>query len=102
MHPYVRERLPQIVELCRKYHVKRLDLFGSGTGERFDPARSDLDFVVEYLPEADAEPLHSYFGFKDGLAQLFGREIDLVEPGGVKNRYFRAELEHTRVPVYAA
>ncbi len=102
MHPYVQERLPQVIDLCRQYHVKRLDLFGSGAGERFDPARSDLDFVVEYLPEGFTDPLGSYFGFKEGLEKLFRRKVDLVEAGGVKNRYFREELDATRVMVYAA
>lgn len=102
MHPCVQERLPQLQELCRRFHVKRLDLFGSGTGDHFDPAKSDLDFVVEYLPEGYVDPLGSYFGFKDGLAALFGRKIDLVELGGVKNPYFRRELDATKVKLYAA
>jgi len=99
MHPYVRERLPQLTELCRQYHVKRLDLFGSGTGERFDPARSDLDFLVEYLPEGRGgfEP---YFGLKESAEKLFGRKVDLVEAGAIDNRFFRANLERSKELVY--
>jgi len=42
----------ELRELCRRFHVRRLDLFGSATGDDFDPARSDLDFLVEFEPEA--------------------------------------------------
>jgi hypothetical protein len=38
-------------ELCRRFHVRRLDLFGSAaTGHNFDPVRSDLDFLVSFEP----------------------------------------------------
>ena len=39
-------------ELCRRFHVRRLDLFGSAAGNDYDPVRSDLDFLVEFDPEA--------------------------------------------------
>ena len=102
MHPFVQEKLPQIVALCRRYHVRRLDLFGSATGDRFDPGRSDVDFVLEYLPEA--KPLYpdAYFGLKEDLEALLGRHVDLVMINAVRNPYFREELEETRVQLYAA
>ena len=36
----------ELARLCVRYHVCRLELFGSAAGDRFDPARSDLDFLV--------------------------------------------------------
>jgi len=44
----VEERRTEVAALCEKYGVKRLDLFGSAAGERFDPEVSDLDFVVSF------------------------------------------------------
>jgi len=42
----------QIAELCRRYGVKRLELFGSATrGSDFDPERSDIDFLIEFNEE---------------------------------------------------
>ena len=38
-----------LLELCRKYGVRRLDLIGSALRMDFDPSRSDLDFVVASL-----------------------------------------------------
>lgn len=89
------------MELCRRFHVKRLDLFGSGTGARFDPAKSDLDFVVEFFPEAN-RGFYPYFDFKEEAEKMFGRKVDLVESGAVKNPYFREELEETKELLYAA
>ncbi len=102
MHPFVQDKLPQIVELCRRYRVRRLDLFGSATGDRFDPGRSDVDFVLEYLPEAKELYPDVYFGLKEDLEALLGRHVDLVMINAVRNPYFREELEETRVQLYAA
>ena len=38
--------LAEIPDLCRRYGVARLELFGSAAGDAFDPQRSDLDFLV--------------------------------------------------------
>ena len=47
-----------IAELCRRFHVNRLEVFGSAArGSDFDPARSDVDLLVSYefqLFETDA------------------------------------------------
>jgi hypothetical protein len=102
MHPIIEERLPQLRELCRRYHVARLDVFGSAASEQFDAALSDLDFVVEYLPVPAAMTMDAYFGFKEALEHLFGRDVDLVERAAVRNPYFQEELDETKVPVYAA
>ena len=90
-------------DLCRRYGVARLELFGSAATEAFDPARSDLDFLVEFLPEQQLGPwLRHYFEFQSELARLFGRPVDLVLSAAVRNRYFQRELERTRTVVYAA
>ena len=102
MHPMIQARLPELFALCRRYHVKRLELFGSATGPRFDPDRSDLDFPVEYLPVPDANPWNQFFGFKADLEELFGRKVDLVEPSAIRNRFFNEEVDETKVAVYAA
>jgi uncharacterized protein len=34
--------------LCRRFHVRRLDVFGSAARGDFDPEHSDVDFIVEF------------------------------------------------------
>ena len=91
-----------IEAVCRTYRVKRLDVFGSAVREDFDPARSDVDFLVEFEPDPDLNTFHAYMGLRGELSRLLGRPVDLVMPTGVRNRYFAQEIEATREPLYAA
>ena len=88
--------------LCRRFHVRRLDLFGSAARGDFDPDRSDFDFVVEFDRSVPQHPFDSYFGLKEGLEALLGRKVDLVELNAVRNPYLKASIEQSRENVYAA
>lgn len=102
MQSLVAARKGEIEALCRRYHVRRLDLFGSAAREDFDPARSDIDFLVEYEPDNPLGGLEAYFGLKEELEALLGRRVDLVESGAVSNPYLRAETARSRTPIFAA
>jgi predicted nucleotidyltransferase len=91
----------ELEELCRRFQVRRLDLFGSAARSDFDPGRSDLDFLVEFDPEDPKTlSLKSYFGLKKSLVALLGRPVDPVEPGAVRNPYLKAGIEGAREPVF--
>jgi uncharacterized protein len=93
----------ELRELCRRFHVRRLDLFGSAARGDFVPARSDLDFLVEFDSGApEALSLKGYFGLKESLEALFGRSVDLVEPGALRNPYLKTSIESSREPVFEA
>lgn len=92
---------PQLELLCRKYHVKRLELFGSAATAEFDPRRSDLDFIVEFDPARSADLFHQYFGLNEALEQLFERKVDLVMAGAMTNQHFIKSADKTRQSVYA-
>lgn len=93
--------LDDIPGLCRRYGVARLELFGSAAGEGFDPERSDLDFLVEF--NADSSRLFDrYFGLKESLEALYGRRVDLVSTGSLRNPYFIEAINRSRQLVYAA
>lgn len=102
MIPFVERHRPALESLCRKYHVARLDLFGSATVGEFDPQCSDLDFLVEFQPDAPMGPFHQYFDFLEELKQLFGCPVDLVEHKAMKNPYFIEAVNASRKPLYAA
>jgi len=89
--------------LCREYGVARLEVFGSAATGDFDPACSDVDFLVEFLPDHDLGPWLSYvFAFQEALQALFGCAVDLVTPGSLRNPHFIREVERTRRLLYAA
>jgi predicted nucleotidyltransferase len=100
--PLITNKLPELSELCRRCAVRRLDLFGSAAGGAFDPARSDLDFVVEFLPVVRGGFDDVYFRLLEGLGHIFGRNVDLIESDSISNPYFRRSVDATKVPVYAA
>ena len=90
----------ELEQLCRRFHVRRLDLFGSAASDDFDPAHSDLDFLVEFEPEALSFDI--YFDLKESLEAVFGRSVDLVEPSAIRNPYFKASVERSREFVFEA
>ncbi len=91
-----------LIALCKRHHVKRLDVFGSAaTGEGFDPQRSDVDLLVEFEAAGIDDPW-TYFRLREALVQLLGREVDLIEPGGIRNRYYRQGIDATRRSLHAA
>jgi hypothetical protein len=92
----------ELADLCRRYHVRTLELFGSAADGTFDPARSDLDFLVEFLPEAAGRIFHGFFDLRDALQELYGRSVDLVMPGAIRNRYFVEAVNRQRKVLYAA
>jgi predicted nucleotidyltransferase len=95
------EHQDEMVALCRRFGVRRLEVFGSATSDDFDPARSDIDFLVELEPPAGTSRFDAYFGLKEGLEALLGRAVDLVDPSALDNPYFAAMVEHTRQELYA-
>jgi predicted nucleotidyltransferase len=103
MLPLIESHRAEIAELCRRFHVQRLDVFGSAArGTDFDPDRSDVDLLVTYDPGTPAPSLAEYFDLRDELAALFGRPVDLVMSGAVRNPFILANIERSRRIVYAA
>lgn len=102
MIPAVADRAADLHQLCVRFHVLRLGLFGSAaTANDFDKA-SDLDFIVEFQQIPIADYADAYFGLHESLEELFGRPIDLVVESAIKNPYFRQAVEETRTSLYAA
>lgn len=90
-----------IARVCRSRGVRRLRVFGSAAGDRFDESRSDVDLLVEFEPDV-ADLFDAYFGLKEDLEGLFGRRVDLVMVDAVRNPYFEAEAVGSAEELYAA
>jgi len=102
MQEIITKNLQEIIRICKDRKVRKLAVFGSAAGNRFDPEKSDLDLLVEFFPMTPADHAGQYFGLAEDLERLFSRPIDLVEPGPIRNPYFRKSLDETRVELYAA
>ena len=98
--PLVASRKPQIRNLCRRHHVKRLDVFGSAVNGDFRPDESDIDFLVEFDDSPEGQRFETRFQLTEELKALFGRSVDLVDDSAIQNPYFRDEVDQTREPIY--
>jgi predicted nucleotidyltransferase len=92
--------IPQdlVADLCRRYKVRQLALFGSALRDDFGP-ESDVDFLVEFDPTAQIGFL-TLAKLQRELSALIHRRVDLVPKHGLKDRVRQAVLASAKV-VYA-
>ena len=103
MVAFLEEKQAQIADLCRKYGVRRLDVFGSAAVEdQFDSATSDVDFLVEFDHTQAMGPADQYFGLLEDLRHLVGRDVDLISSRSLRNPYFIKSVHATRRVLYAS
>jgi uncharacterized protein len=102
MQPFIASQMAQIVEVCRAHHVRRLAVFGSAVRDDFDPARSDVDLLVEFEPITGQNRFELYFRLHEALERILHRKVDLIEAGSVKNPYIQRAVERDQQALYAA
>lgn len=85
MHSIIEKNIPKIKNLCRKYRVRKLAIFGSATWKLFDPSTSDLDMIVEFEKMPPSEHAKRYFGLLADLEDLLKKPVDLIESGPIRN-----------------
>jgi uncharacterized protein len=101
--PFTPAQRAGIATLCSRFHVRQLDLFGSAArGDDFDPARSDLDLLVEYEPTHTPPALAEFLALREALEALLGRKVDLAMANAIRNPFVRASIAAARIPLHAA
>lgn len=93
--------IDRIIELCKKFHVRRLWVFGSILTPRFND-KSDVDFCVDFDWDSISlmDAADNFFDFQYALEDVFGRKVDLTDDSSVRNPYFREELNEKRRLIY--
>lgn len=102
MNAIIENNRAQIEALCARFGVLRLEVFGSAAGERFDHEHSDVDFLLDFGEKYDPSLSRRYFGLKEALESLLGRDVDLVMVGALTNPYFIQSVNRDRQLIYAA
>ena len=102
MIPEITERRAELEDLCRRFQVGRLDVFGSAATGKFNSQKSDLDFLVAFKAPDRPGYADRYFGLLEALERLFARPVDLVVDSAIKNPFFRESIERSKVLLYAA
>ncbi len=72
----------KIVEICRKYQISELSLFGSQVRGDFS-ASSDFDFLVQFKPEVKIGFI-TLGKIQDELEKIVQTKVDLVPKDGLK------------------
>ena len=85
----------KIAAFCQARGVRRLSLFGSVLRDDFDPDHSDVDVLVEFLP--DQAPGWEFFIWHEELEVILGYKVDLFS--GV-NRWIEPAVHREALPLY--
>ncbi|MGA7684395.1 MAG: nucleotidyltransferase domain-containing protein [Terriglobales bacterium] len=101
MHNLIEEKRQDLERICRNRRVQRIELFGSAAGPDFDPASSDLNFLVTFQELDRDQYADTYFGLPEDLQALFQRPVDLVVASAIHNPCFRQVVESTKTLLYA-
>jgi len=98
----IRITLPQkkIEDLCLKWKVSEMSLFGSVLSKDFRPD-SDIDVLVSFKDDAGWS-LFDIVDMIDELKAIFGRKVDLVEKDSLKNPFRRRTILASNEVIYAA
>lgn len=88
-------------ELARRFHIRRLVLFGSAARGELRPD-SDIDLLVEF-ESSEAPSLGGMVEIQDAFSALFGgRKVDVATPTILNNPYRRRAIEKDMEELYAA
>jgi len=90
---------PEIRDLCAKWMIKRLAVFGSVLRDDFRPD-SDIDLLVEFEPDAKWG-LFDLMKAEEDFARLFERRVDFVPRDRLK-WVIRDRVLESAVVIYAA
>ena len=89
-----------VLEACRAFGVRRLEVFGSSV--RFPESARDVDLLVDFGEHPVKGYAAAFFGLKETLEKLFGKPVDLLTSDSLDNPYFRQSVEATKQLVYEA
>ncbi len=103
VHPFIKDRLPELTEIFKRHQVKKAYVFGSVVTDGFNDS-SDVDFLIEPIePKDEPDPVvrgeilwDLYFALQD----LLHRKVDMVTRDSLRNKYFIEELNRTSVAIY--
>jgi predicted nucleotidyltransferase len=92
----------EIEEACRRFGVRRLEVFGSVTGSDFDERTSDVDSLVEFEAQEAPNLCDRYFGLSEALMDTLGRKVRSGHVRRPSKPYFVDAANQTRQTFHAS
>ena len=105
IHTAVSTKRDTLADLCHRFHVRRLEVFGSAAcGVDFDAQRSDADLLVAFEPGAEPD-FAGFFDLMDALEQVLGQPVDLADRQSIeqsRNYLRRRHILQEAEPIFVA
>lgn len=93
-------KLEPLRELCERFGVVKLELFGSAAKGTFDPKSSDIDLIAEFNNRREGNYAARFLDFAEGAEALLQRPVDLLTEAMIKNPYFKQDVDESRITLY--
>lgn len=97
----INSKITDLQQLCKKYAVKSMYLFGSASTGKFN-ADSDIDILITFKELPIQQYTDNYFELHEALENLFGKKVDLITERSLSNPYFIQSIDQTKQLLYAA
>lgn len=92
--------MAKIEAFCRRYGVEEFCLFGSVLRDDFGP-ESDIDVMLKFQP-GHGFTFENTPDIQDELEAMFGRRVDVIEKGRIRNPIRHKAIMNSYQVVYAA
>ena len=89
-----------VINLCKKYYIIELSIFGSSIRDDFTQS-SDVDILVSF-DKSSKITLFDIIELENEFTKLFGRNVDVVEKESLKNPIRKDKILSSREIIYAA
>ena len=98
---FINNHITKIREVCRKYNVLSVHLFGSVLTKEFNE-RSDIDLLVDFRRDSFHGAFDQFMNFKSDMEDLFQRRVDLISRSTIRNQILKSEIDSSKIQIYAA
>lgn len=97
MESLIKNHLPEIKNLFKKYDVKEAYLFGSAAKNNLT-AESDIDFLINFSNKTDFESYgNNYFDLLYALQDLLKRDVDLIAEETLSNPFLIESINQSKI-----
>jgi predicted nucleotidyltransferase len=97
----VSDHAAEIRSACSRHSVSSLSIVGSAARADFDPARSDIDVLVDFM-DADINYFRAFMGLRNELTSILGRKVDVITRRGIRNPLLLRSLEQDAIQLFPA
>lgn len=97
----IQEKKEDLKQLCVKYEIARMYVFGSAVSNNFHD-QSDIDILISFKEIPFDRYTDNYFNLHAELELLFGRKVDLLTERSLNNKFLIESINQTKELLYAA